>query len=89
MTSARLVCRDLVELVTDYLEGALGRAVHAAVEEHLRSCAGCTAYLAQMRATVGALRATPPPAVDSEFCARLVAAFRSWSAEREIGGESA
>ncbi len=89
MTTGPLVCRDLVELVTDYLEGALLPAVHAAVDEHLRGCPGCLAYLTQMRATVDALRATQPPPVDPEFCARLAAAFRTWSAQREIDRESA
>ncbi len=67
MTAAPdLTCQELVELVTDYLEGALAPAVHAAVDEHLHGCAGCIAYVAQTRATVDALRATPPP-VDPEF----------------------
>jgi hypothetical protein len=52
MTAGPLVCRDLVELVTDHLEGALGPTVHTTVDDHLRGCAGCTAYLAQIRATV-------------------------------------
>jgi anti-sigma factor RsiW len=89
MTAGPLVCRDLVELVTDHLEGALGPTVHTTVDDHLRGCAGCTAYLAQIRATVAVLRATPPPPLDPEFHARLTDAFRTWSEQREIGGEPA
>jgi anti-sigma factor RsiW len=59
-------CRDLVELVTDYLEGALAPEVHAAVEEHLRGCDGCTAYVAQIQATVDALGETMAPPLDPQ-----------------------
>ena len=71
-------------MVTDYLEGGLVPAVHTAVDGHLRGCLGCIADVGQLRATVAAVRTTPPPSVDPEFCARLVAAFRDWSAQPEI-----
>jgi hypothetical protein len=48
-------CRELVELVTAYLDGALPPAERARCDEHLRTCAGCRAYLAQMELVVGAL----------------------------------
>ncbi len=86
MTPGPPACRDVVELVTDYLEGDLEPAVHAAVEEHLHGCDGCTAYVGQLRATVRALGSTRRPPLDPEFCARLVAAFRGWSARRETDG---
>ena len=44
-------CVDLVELVTDYLEGALDDQRREAIEAHLRTCEGCTAYLEQIRQT--------------------------------------
>jgi anti-sigma factor RsiW len=55
----RLTCQDLVELVTDYLEGALGSAERERVERHPDSCAGCANYHEQFRVTIhliGALR---------------------------------
>lgn len=70
-------CRDIVELVTDYLEGALTPEVHAAVERHLIACDGCAAYLDQMREVIrltGALRNDEVPPVVMEA---LAAAFRS------------
>ena len=45
-------CIWLVEVVTDYLEGALPRVPRTALEHHLRTCDGCAAYLAQMRSTI-------------------------------------
>jgi anti-sigma factor RsiW len=47
-----LTCRELVEMVTDYLEGALDDDVRRRVDEHLAGCAGCTAYLDEMRVTI-------------------------------------
>jgi anti-sigma factor RsiW len=45
-------CRELVELVTAYLDGALPADVRAAFEAHLAECPGCAAYLEQMRTTI-------------------------------------
>jgi anti-sigma factor RsiW len=47
-----VVCQQWVELVTDYLEGALPPRLHEAAERHLASCVHCTEYLEQMRRTI-------------------------------------
>lgn len=52
MTYRELRCEELVELLTDYLEGSLDDAQRSEVERHLAYCPGCTAYLGQMRATI-------------------------------------
>ncbi len=44
-----LVCQQAVELVTDYLEGALGRRDRRRFESHLRACPNCRAYLEQIK----------------------------------------
>jgi anti-sigma factor RsiW len=71
-------CRQVVELMTDYIEGMLAPAERARFEEHIAGCDGCTAYLDQMRITrriVGRLADVPmPQSVERE----LVEAFRSW-----------
>jgi anti-sigma factor RsiW len=46
-----LTCRELVEVVTDYLEGALPAGRHAEVVAHLEGCEDCLRYLAQLQAT--------------------------------------
>jgi anti-sigma factor RsiW len=73
-----MTCRQVVELMTDYLEGALSAIDRARFEEHIAGCDGCTAYLAQLRMArriVGRLAAEPvPAAVERE----LLEAFRSW-----------
>lgn len=45
-----VVCQQLVEMVTDYLEGDLDPAERAAVERHLANCDHCTGYVQQVRA---------------------------------------
>jgi len=47
-----LTCRELVELVTDYLEGALDDETRRRVDRHLAGCSACTAYLDEMRVTI-------------------------------------
>jgi anti-sigma factor RsiW len=85
LSRRELVCQQVVELVTDYLEGSLPRADRRRFEKHLAGCPHCTEYLAQMRATIaftGAISADdlPEPVVD-EF-AEL---YRRWRADG--GGE--
>jgi anti-sigma factor RsiW len=73
-----LSCQELVELVTEYLEGALSPGDRARFEAHIARCDGCGAYLQQMRATVDLLGHLPPESVSPEAEATLLAAFRSW-----------
>jgi anti-sigma factor RsiW len=78
-----LVCRQAVELVTDYLEGALSRADRRRFEAHLAGCPHCTEYLAQIRATIDlAGQITPedlPPRVQDEF----IALYWRWQADQD------
>ena len=76
-----LVCREVVELVSDYLEGALAEGDRMRFEQHLAKCDGCSAYLDQMRQTVRLAGALAPEALDPVFRARLVVAFRDWRRE--------
>lgn len=75
MTDHVVTCRQVVELVSDYLDGALDPSVHAAVEEHLSACPGCLEYLSQMRITVGSLRDIGSEDLPPSMVSRLVAAF--------------
>jgi len=49
-----LPCADLVEVVTDYLEGRLGEVDRRRFDEHLAACPHCAEYLRQMRVTIAA-----------------------------------
>ena len=44
--------QELVELVTDYLEGTLPQERREDFDAHLLECEGCTNYLAEMRHTI-------------------------------------
>ncbi len=70
-----LSCRQFVELVTDYLEGALPTELRERLEAHLEICDGCTLYLGQIRLTVRALKAHGDP-MHPEFRARLLRSFK-------------
>jgi anti-sigma factor RsiW len=75
VTARDLACRELVELITDYLEGALPAAEVVAVEAHLAECDGCERYLDQMRATLRALGMVPVATLPDEAVDSLLAAF--------------
>ncbi len=47
-----LACQELVELVTDYLEGALTPDLLQAFHDHISDCGNCAEYLRQMRRTI-------------------------------------
>lgn len=75
-------CHELVELITDYLEGKLAASERTRFEEHLSICPSCVEYLSQMKQTVkvlGSLRDAPP---SGEGLAPLMAAFRGWKKQR-------
>jgi anti-sigma factor RsiW len=72
-----LACQEFVELVTDYLEGALPRRERRRFEAHVGGCDGCESYLQQMRVTIRSLGELPPePPSDPETREHLLRAFR-------------
>jgi anti-sigma factor RsiW len=73
-----LTCAELVELVTDYLEGRLPDRERRRFDEHLTGCDGCTAYVEQMRTTIAVAGRVPAPDVPAELQERLLEAFRGW-----------
>jgi anti-sigma factor RsiW len=75
---AHLTCRELVELVTDYLEGALDDDTVRRFDEHLALCPGCVTYLDQMRETASRLGTIPVESISEETQASLLSAFRDF-----------
>jgi predicted anti-sigma-YlaC factor YlaD len=71
-------CQALVELVTDYLEGALPGDVMTRFEEHLNMCQPCNVYLDQMRAVRATAGTIEVDALAPETRAGLLDAFRGW-----------
>jgi anti-sigma factor RsiW len=74
----QLSCQELVELVTDYVEGALGPLERASFEHHIAICTGCHEYVAQMRRTIELTGRLTAADVSPEAEAKLLAAFRDW-----------
>ena len=74
-----LVCREVVELMTEYLEGALSSDLRVRFETHLAGCDGCTEYLAQLREQLVMSRRLSERGLDPVYRDRLLAAFRDWS----------
>ena len=72
-------CRELVELVTDYLEGRLSPVDRARFEAHLEACEACRTYLDQFRQTVQTLGRLSEESLSPEAKRALLAAFRGWS----------
>jgi anti-sigma factor RsiW len=75
---AGLSCRELVELVTDYLEDRLPPAERDRFERHLAECEGCRAYLEQLHQVLRAAGRLEEPALRPEAREALLQAFRGW-----------
>ncbi len=73
-----LPCQELVELVTEYLEGRLPDEQRRRFDEHLEGCSGCRNYLEQMRLTIKSLGSLSETWLDTPMKERLQAAFREW-----------
>ncbi len=71
-------CKELVDVITEYLEGTLPADDRARFERHIAGCDGCQAYLDQMRMTIRALGHLPPESLSPEAERRLLDAFRGW-----------
>lgn len=76
-----IVCQQAVELMSDYLEGALADGDRARLEAHLADCPHCTEYLAQLRVTIDALGHVEPDDLSDEALDELVKLYRRWRAE--------
>jgi anti-sigma factor RsiW len=73
-----MTCREVVELLSDYLEFALAPRERARVAAHLQTCPGCAAYLAQLQTTIGALGRLRDDDMPRPILDRLIALFRAW-----------
>jgi anti-sigma factor RsiW len=76
-----LVCRESVELVTDYLEGALSQAQRRRFEAHLESCLDCPEYLAQMRAVIALAGSITPDDLTPRMRGEFISLYRRWRAD--------
>ena len=77
--SIDLVCREVVELITAYLDDALPADVRSAVETHLAGCDGCTTVLEEFRQTIALTGMLTKEQISPAQRDILLAAFRGWA----------
>ena len=77
-----LSCREITELVTEYVEGALSLTDRLRFQFHIGMCRHCRAYLRQMKLTAKALGHLPEPELPPELESELLRRFEGWKASR-------
>lgn len=78
MSDQALTCHEVIELLSDYIEGVLTNDDRRRVDEHLALCDGCTTYLEQMRETIRLSGMVSEDQVPDPEKAALLDAFRDW-----------
>ena len=78
-TGGDLACQELVEIVSDYLEGALPRSDRERFDAHLQTCEGCRRYLDQMRTTIRVAATLAEEDLDPAAKDQLLQLFRDWN----------
>jgi anti-sigma factor RsiW len=76
-----LVCQEAIELLTDYLEGALPRRQRRRLEVHLGGCPNCSAYLEQIRITIRLTGSMDAEALSPEAVDELAELYKRWRNE--------
>lgn len=82
MSEAMLTCRELIDLVTDYLERDLSPEERLRFERHVAICPPCRAYLAQMRETLRVAGRLTEESISPQARDALLHAFRDWRRQR-------
>ncbi len=84
LLTPEMPCQELVELVTDYLEGALSRRDRRRFRAHISGCDHCAEYLEQMRELIEIGGRLSEEALDPDARGHLLEAFRGWKSERTV-----
>ena len=77
---APISCQELVELVTDYLEGTMGAEDRRRFEQHIADCHWCSRYVEQMRTTIRVVGRIEEESISPAARDELLRAFRDWHA---------
>jgi predicted anti-sigma-YlaC factor YlaD len=79
-TAKEMPCRELVELVTDYLDESLSRRDRKRFEAHIAGCPLCRLYMEQMRTTIRTMGRLTEDSLSPEMLSELQHVFRDWRA---------
>lgn len=82
-----LTCRELVEVITDYFDGAMSPDEHARFERHLRDCTGCQAVISQFRTMVEVTGHLTEEQISEEQREAMRVVFRGWREAAPSGAE--
>jgi anti-sigma factor RsiW len=74
---SEIECRQIAELLGDYLDGSLPRETRELIDFHIDGCAPCVAFVNTYRGTVDAARKLPDIPIPSELKKRLLAVLKS------------
>ena len=77
-----VTCREFVERLTDYLDGALPAEERAEIERHIVICRGCSNYVEQFRSTIDLLGRIAGDEPDDAQASAALAIFREWQSGR-------
>ncbi len=78
LMAGNISCQELVDLITEYLEGSLTFSERIRFQVHLGFCSGCRNYLNQMKATIRTLGQFPLEPMPTEVRDELLKRFRTW-----------
>lgn len=78
VSSSELTCQELVELVTEYIEGKLPATERVRFLEHLDQCPGCQTYLEQIQLTTATLGKLTEESIEPETRQALLRVFHDW-----------
>jgi predicted anti-sigma-YlaC factor YlaD len=81
MSVQEITCKELVEVVTDYLEGRMPADRRLLFEEHVAFCSWCRTYLDQMRETIRITGTLTEDDLSPETRDALLETFRDWKAQ--------
>lgn len=76
-----LSCKEIVEIVTDYIEGTMSADMRRRFDQHLSVCHPCVTYVEQMRQTIATLGRLPEESVSQAALDTLLEQFRRWPRE--------
>lgn len=78
-----MACRELVETITEYLEGTMDEVDRRRFEVHLAGCPHCRTYVAQMRTTIDLAGKLRPELLPARMRQDLLTAFHGWRRGRD------
>ena len=76
-----LTCKELVELVTEYMEGTLSPEDKERFEAHVATCSGCAAFLQQMKKTIQAIGNLEDNSLSPQAKENLLRLFQNWKSK--------